>query len=155
MEESSLNSSSPTAFLTSLLQLLQTLHPGTTRIDIEVVSYCFAALLSMVDIAVIQNLHGAIFEAIKTKLLSAESSEITCKYGLLALQFLLHSKTQQQWQTTMMGTQPQCKETADAVSLLLSFLVDIKRKASQRQAIKSVCLLLRNRQIEKLSLLLV
>jgi hypothetical protein len=59
-----MNSSNPTAFLTSILQLLQTLQPNNTRIDIEVAAYCFAALLSMVDIAVIQTLHKPIFDVI-------------------------------------------------------------------------------------------
>jgi hypothetical protein len=33
-------------------------------------------------------------------------------------------------------------------------LVDLRRKKSQRQAIKSVCLLLRNKKVDKMSLLL-
>jgi hypothetical protein len=50
-----MNSSNPTAFLASLLQLLQSLPAGSqqTKIDIEVVAYCFAAVMSMVEIAVI------------------------------------------------------------------------------------------------------
>ena len=32
---------------------------------------------------------------------------------------------------------------------MLSFLVDAKKKKSQKQAIKSLCLMLRNRSIEK------
>jgi hypothetical protein len=80
-----MNTSNPTAFLTSMLQLLQTMQPSSAHIELEVVAYCFAALLSMVDIAVIQNLSKPIFEVIQHKLLGAEASETTCKYGLLAL----------------------------------------------------------------------
>jgi hypothetical protein len=55
LEETNMNSSNPTAFIASLLQLLQSLPAGSqqTKIDIEVVAYCFAAVMSMVDIAVI------------------------------------------------------------------------------------------------------
>lgn len=47
----------------------------------------------MLDIAVIQNQHAQIFNVIKTSLLTADASDYTSKYGLMALQFLLHSKT--------------------------------------------------------------
>lgn len=127
LEEAKMNVMSPTAYLASLLQLLQTLPAGQTALDLEVVAYCFAAVLSMVELAVIQNQHAQIFQVIKNKLLCAEVSETTCKYGLLALQFLLHSKTYGQWQTSMLGTQAACPETAEAVSLMLASLVDLKR----------------------------
>lgn len=80
-----MNTSNPTAFLASLLQLVQSLPAGQTKVDMEVVAYCFASMMSMVDIAVLQNQQSQIFSAIKSKLLNSDASETTCKYGLLAL----------------------------------------------------------------------
>ncbi len=52
----------------------------------------------MLDIAVIQNQHKLIFEIISTKMLTANvESQYVAKYSLIALQFLLHSKTEQEW----------------------------------------------------------
>ena len=98
----------------------------------------------MVDLAVIQNQHAQIFNLIKTVLFGADSSDYTSKYGLIALQFLLHSKTSAQWQIGSSDA-----ETELATQLLLSFLVDAKKKKSQKQAIKSICLMLRNKNIDK------
>ena len=65
----------------------------------------------------------------------------------MALQFLLHSKTLAQWSND--------EETQQATELLLSFLLDAtKKKKSQKQAIKSICTLLRNRDIQKQPILL-
>ena len=55
LEEAKMNVANPTGYLASLLQLLQTLPSGKTSIETEVVTYCFAAVLSMVELAVIQN----------------------------------------------------------------------------------------------------
>ena len=51
----------------------------------EVLAYCYAATISMLDLAVIQNKHAQIFALIKTVLLSSEASDYTSKYGLMAL----------------------------------------------------------------------
>ena len=124
--------------------LQQAQQPGAKLPDIEVLAYCFAAVISMLDISVIQNQHAQIFDLIKTVLLHTEASDYTSKYGLIALQFLLHSKTAAQWQINASD-----QETELATQLMLSFLIDAKKKRSQKQAIKSLCLMLRNRNIEK------
>lgn len=59
------------------------------------------------------------------------------------LQFWLHSKTLAQWQV---GADPQTDQFS---KLMLSFLVETKRVKAQKQAIKSVCLMLRNRSLTK------
>lgn len=76
-------------------------------------------------------------------LVTPDASEYTCKYGLMVLQFLLHSKSIDSWQ---LGADP---ETEGLTRLLLAHLTDIKRPKAQKQAIKIVCLLLRNRAVEK------
>ena len=86
----------------------------------EVLAYCYAAVISTLDIAVIQNQHDHIASIIKTHLLGPNASDYTCKYGVMALQFLLHSKTLAQWQ---LGGN---KETELLTRLMLSFVVDIK-----------------------------
>lgn len=87
---------------------------------------------------------------IKHILLSPDASDYTSKYGLIALQFLLHSKTLAQWQS---GADA---ETQEATDLLLSHLLDAtKKKKAQKQAIKSICTMLRNRDVSKQPILLV
>ena len=105
----------------------------------------------MLDIAVIQRQHAQIFEITQKVLLndSGATDSTSAKYGVIALQFLLHSKTQAQWQLRNADA-----ETEQATTLLLSLLLDPKRKKAQKQAIKSVCLMLRNRGIEKQPLFL-
>lgn len=136
---------SPTAYFVSISQVLEATPSGAKAngaVDIEVLAYCFAAVLSMVDRAVIQKEHAKIFNLIKQKLLSADASDYTSKYGVMALQFLLHSKTLAQWQSD--------SETTEATNMLLSFLLDAtKKKKSQKQAIKSICTMLQNRDILK------
>ena len=133
---------SATAYFASICSVLQHAQQGRTP-DVEVLAYCFAAIISRLDIAVIQNQHAQIYGLIKTVLLTGEASDYTSKYGLMSLQFLLHSKTQSQWQ---IGAD---QETEEAMSLMLSFLIDPKKKKSQKQAIKCMCTMLRNRNIDK------
>jgi len=134
-----------TAYFASISQVLsQAQQPGTKIPDIEVLAYCYAAVVSNLEMAVIQNQHAEIFNLVKSVLLGPEASDYTSKYGLIALQFLLHSKTQAQWQAGGGDA-----ETEHATHLLLSFLVDPKKKKSQKQAVKSICLMLKNRNIDK------
>jgi len=80
------NETSATAYFASISQILQQAQqPGAKIPDIEVLAYCYAAVISMVDLAVIQNQHAQIFNLIKTVLLGADSSDYTSKYGLIAL----------------------------------------------------------------------
>ena len=79
-------------------------------------------------------------------LLAPDASDYTSKYGLMALQFWLHSRTATQWQVSASA---ESEQTLQATNLLLSFLVDAKKKKSQKQAIKSVCLMLRNKNVDK------
>lgn len=68
---------------------------------------------------------------------------LTTKYSIMTLQFLLHSKTEPEWN----GSD---QETDQAFQLLLDCVVD-KREKIQKQAIKSICILLQNKKIEKLN----
>ena len=79
---------------------------------------------------------------------SPAASEHTCKYGVIALQFLMHAKIEAQWQPG------KCAQTKEALQLLLSFLLDSKRERAQKQAIKSVCLMLQNRKVMQMPLLM-
>ena len=47
------------------------------------------------------------------------------------------------------------QETADASSLMLQFLTETKKTKAQKQATKSVCLLLQNKRIEKMPAFLI
>ena len=63
---------------------------------------------------------------LKGLLANGDLSDSSAKYCLIAIQFLLHAKTAAQWQT---GAD---KETEEATNLLLSFLLDGKKKKAQK-----------------------
>ena len=87
---------SPTAYFASITQVLQATPVGAKEagnIDGEVLAYCYAAIMSMIDRAIIQSQHAQIQDLIREKLLGSQASDYSSKYGLIALQFLLHSKT--------------------------------------------------------------
>ena len=65
------------------------------------------------------------------------------KYGVIALQFLLHSKTESQWNDAS------DKETEHAFYLMLNALIDKRDKVS-KQAQKSLCVIFQNKKIERL-----
>jgi hypothetical protein len=64
-----------------------------SSINQEALAYCFSAVLSMLDLAIIQNQAKVIYSIITKNLLVQESPQVG-KYGVIALQFLLHSKTE-------------------------------------------------------------
>jgi hypothetical protein len=99
----------------------------------------------MLDMAVLQHAHSQIYQVILTHLLnpSVESPQVG-KYGVIALQFLLHSKTEAQWNNASPD-----EETTQAWSLLMSCLIDKKEKV-QKQAQKSMCILMQNKKIDRL-----
>ena len=80
--QATVKDTSAIAYFASITQMLQ---QGNSYPDMEVLAYCYAATISMLDIAVIQNQHAQIFALVKTVLLSSEASDYTSKYGLIAL----------------------------------------------------------------------
>jgi len=104
--------------------------------DPEVIAYCYSAVLSMVPLAVIQNQQEQVFATV-LKMVSSQSSDATTKYGIVSLQFLLHSKTEQDWSLTST-----CAQTKSALKLLMAALIDAHKDLASKQAVKSVCLLL-------------
>lgn len=89
-------------------------------------------------------------EVLTTSLLSTNANDTVGKYAIVALQFLLHSKTESEWQVKPTT----CKQTESALKLLMQVLADTNRSSTQTQAIKSVCLLLQNQKIDKMPLFL-
>ena len=77
----------------------------------------------MLDIAIIQNQHKEIFHIISNHLLApgVESPQVG-KYGVIVLQFLLHSKTEAEWNS---GSEDQ------AFMMLLQSLVDKREKVQK------------------------
>lgn len=73
---------SATAYFASICNVV--LSQGK-KPDDEVVAYCFAALISQVSIAVIQNQNKQIFQIITQYLTGTAASEYTSKYGVIAL----------------------------------------------------------------------
>ena len=113
-------------------------------VNAEALAYCFSAIVSMLDISVIQNQHATIYAIVAKQMLAdnVESPQVA-KYGLIALQFLLHSKTEPEWNNA------QDMETQEAFVLMLQSLVD-RREKVQKQAQKSLCIIFQNKKIERL-----
>ena len=87
---------SATAYFASLASMYpksQSALPAS--LNQEALAYCLSAIISMLDISVIQHQHSVISEIIVNHLLAPhiESPQVG-KYGVIALQFLLHSKTE-------------------------------------------------------------
>jgi len=78
---------SATAYFASISQVIlaSSKAKDSKGPDMEMLAYCYAAVISSLDLAVIQNQHAVIADLIKTHLLSASASEYTCKYGVIAL----------------------------------------------------------------------
>ena len=111
---------SPTAYFASLAAMY---NQQANTLNQEALAYSFSAVISMLDIAVIQNQHAVIFDIVTRYMLApAIESPQVGKYGLVALQFLLHSKTEAEWNN------PADSETERAFSLLLQSLIDSKRE---------------------------
>lgn len=107
---------SATAYFASLLSMYQ-----SPSANAEALAYSFSAVLSMLELPVIANQHQAIFQIIQTHLLApAVESPQVGKYGLIALQFLLHSKTEAQWNGD--------RETEQAFGMLMHGLIDRREK---------------------------
>ena len=84
--QTSVGDTSPTAYFASISQVLEQQSQAASKYpDIEVLAYCYAAVISMVDLAVVQNQHAQIFALIKRVLLSSDASDYTSKYGVMAL----------------------------------------------------------------------
>ena len=63
--------------------------------NMEVLTYCYSAMISQVDFGVISHQESRILnicEQVMTK-----CSPTAIKYCLICLQFVLHSKTENQW----------------------------------------------------------
>lgn len=78
----------------------------------------------MVSIAVIQNQNQSIFDIVQ-KLMATTASDATSKYGVVALQFLLHSKTEAQWQINSKDPQ-----TPQLLKLLMAMAIDSHKESS-------------------------
>lgn len=98
----------------------------------------------MLDLSIIANQHAIIFTIITQKMLApAVESQLIAKYGVIALQFLLHSKSEQMWNSND-------AETEQAFSALMNALLDKRGTKVQKQAQRSMLILFQNKKIEKL-----
>jgi len=61
--------------------------------DLEVLSYCFSAVVSMVNRVVLRSQQKDVYQLVEGLLMAPEASETSAKYGVQVLQFLLHTKT--------------------------------------------------------------
>jgi hypothetical protein len=89
------NDFSATAYFASLASMYRS---ENKQVNLEALAYSFSAVISMLDLSIIQNQHAVIFEIVSKHMLTqAVESPQVGKYGVIALQFLLHSKTEAQW----------------------------------------------------------
>jgi hypothetical protein len=63
--------------------------------SMEALAYCYSAVISMLDFGVINNQQGRILKIAEH--LVTKCSPMAMKYGIVCLQFILHAKSEQQW----------------------------------------------------------
>ena len=95
---------SPTAYfaclqemLVSQLTAIRNGQPARTNVD--VLCYCYSAIISMLDFGVISDQETKISECVNFILTSGKCSATAIKYAIICLQFILHSKSEAQWNT--------------------------------------------------------
>jgi len=88
---------SPTAYFACLSEMLgqQISQPGGLNMD--ALMYCYSATVSMLDLGVIQNQQQKIVGFMEVVM--QKGSPMQIKYAIMVLQFVLHSKTEAQWNT--------------------------------------------------------
>ena len=95
---------SPTAYFACLQEMLVSqltaIRNGQPpRTNVDVLCYCYSAIISMLDFGVISDQETKISECVNFILTSGKCSATAIKYGIICLQFILHSKSEAQWNT--------------------------------------------------------
>lgn len=85
----------PMSYLECLLNIRDNFRK-ITQVKDEGYVYALSAVMSMVPIEVIAKLHDILLEYI-TEVMDKTTNSIVIKYAVVILQYLLESKTQEQW----------------------------------------------------------
>ena len=106
-----------------------------TQVKDEGYIYALSAILSMVPLEVIAKLHDVIYEFI-SDVIEKNTNTIVIKYSVVVVQFLLESKTQDQWKNE--------DETIQMFLRLFNFCLNSK-DIIKRQAIRSFMIVAQNK----------
>lgn len=90
----------------------------------------------MLDFGVINDQSANILQCADFIVNSGRCSAAAMKYGLICFQFVLHSKSESQWNTD--------PDTEKILGMILNQCVNIQKELVQKQAIKSMCIILQN-----------
>jgi hypothetical protein len=82
---------SATAYYSCLSEMITS--QGTN--NIEAISYCYSAVISMLDLGVINHQQNKILKIAEH--LITKCPAMAMKYGIICLQFILHAKSESQW----------------------------------------------------------
>lgn len=63
--------------------------------NIEALAYCYSAVISMLDFGVITHEQNKILRV--AEYLVTKCPPMATKYGIICLQFILHAKSESQW----------------------------------------------------------
>jgi len=129
--------------VSSSLLALRNGQPSRTNVD--VLAYCWSAIISMLDFGVIANQEAKILESANFILTSGKCSATAIKYAIICLQFVLHSKSENQW-----NTDPNTDKILAAILNQICANQQGGKDIVQQQAIKSMCIILQNQKIRKL-----
>ena len=103
--------------------------------------YAYSAIISSLDLGVINNQTNQITMTANT-VLTTSSSPVCIKYAVICLQFVLHSKSLSQWDDAS-------DNSSNILSIILGQITSAHTVVHQ-QAVKSLCIILQNAQIRKL-----
>ena len=81
---------SATAYYSCLSEMIKKNGP-----NMEALAYCYSAVISMLDFGVINNQQDKILQVAEH--LVTKCSPMAMKYGIICLQFILHAKSEPQW----------------------------------------------------------
>lgn len=139
---------SATAYFACLQEMMTSYHGSllasseAPKMNIESLSYCYSAIISQLDFGVISNQEQKIVKTCSDILTSAKYPGMAQKYALICIQFVLHSKSEAQWNN---------QDTVVLLNALLNECTNTQKQVVQKQAIKSICIILQNNQIRKLT----
>jgi hypothetical protein len=130
----------PMAYLECLLNIKDNFRK-INHVKDEGFVYALSAVLSMVPIEVISQLHDILLEYI-TDVIDKNTNNIVIKYCVVVIQFLLESKTKDQWKND--------EATIDLFMKLFNFCMHPKELVN-RQAIRSFMIVCQRKDLSYFS----
>lgn len=129
----------PIAYLECLLNIKDNFRK-ITQVKDEGFVYALSAVMSMVNIEVIAKLHDILYEYIND-VMTQNTNTIVLKYSVVVLQFLLESKTKDQWRD---------EQTIEQFIKLFNYCLN-QKDIIKRQAIRSFMIICQRKDLSYFS----